>query len=100
MSDIHKIDDIIHGRIRLGIMTYLANVDHADFPELKSVLETTQGNLSVHLRKLEDAAYVEITKQFQERKPQTLVKITTQGKQALANYIEALGQLLGTIPQK
>ncbi len=69
--DIAKIDDVIHGRLRLGIMAYLAGADVADFNELKSVLKATQGNLSVQLRKLEDAGYIEIEKGFLGRKPLT-----------------------------
>ena len=53
-----KIDEVIHGRMRLGIMVYLADVEAADFTELKTVLEATQGNLSVHLKKLEEAGYI------------------------------------------
>lgn len=97
MSGISKIDDVIHGRIRLGIVTYLANVEAADFTELKTVLETTQGNLSVHLRKLEDAGYIAIEKQFKARKPLTLVRLTQTGRAALADYIAALDALLGAV---
>ena len=74
--DIGKIDDVIHGRLRLGVMAYLANAEVADFNELKSILEVTQGNLSVQLRKLEDAEYVTIEKGFLGRKPRTQVRIT------------------------
>lgn len=59
-----NIDDVIHGRLRLGIMAYLANAEVADFTELKAALEATQGNLSVHLRRLEDAGYIAIEKSF------------------------------------
>ncbi|WP_019960332.1 winged helix-turn-helix domain-containing protein [Woodsholea maritima] len=97
MSGISKIDDVIHGRIWLGVVTYLANVEAADFTELKTVLETTQGNLSVHLRKLEDAGYIAIEKQFKARKPLTLVRLTQTGRAALAEYITALDALLGGV---
>jgi DNA-binding MarR family transcriptional regulator len=62
--DISRIDDVIHGRMRLGIMAYLASAEIADFTELKSLLQTTQGNLSIHLRKLEDAGHIAIEKSF------------------------------------
>ena len=62
--DIARIDDVIHGRMRLGIMAYLADAEVADFNELKRALEATQGNLSIHLRKLEDAGYIAIEKSF------------------------------------
>ena len=89
------IDDVIHGRLRLGVMAYLANAEVADFNELKAVLEVTQGNLSVQLRKLEDAAYVAIEKGYLGRKPRTQVRITAAGRKAFAVYLEALGKLIG-----
>lgn len=93
--DIGKIDDVIHGRIRLGIMAYLANADVADFNELKDALDATQGNLSVHLRKLEDAGYVKIEKGYLGRKPLTRARITASGRKAFAAYLDALGALMG-----
>ena len=96
--DIGKIDDVIHGRLRLGVMAYLANAEVADFNELKAVLEVTQGNLSVQLRKLEDAGYVTIEKGFLGRKPRTQVRISDTGRAAFAAYLEALGKLIGQPP--
>jgi DNA-binding MarR family transcriptional regulator len=96
--DIGKLDDVIHGRLRLGVMAYLANAEVADFNELKTVLEVTQGNLSVQLRKLEEAAYVTIEKSFLGRKPRTQVRITAAGRAAFATYLEALGKLIGQSP--
>ncbi|HET6971085.1 MAG TPA: transcriptional regulator [Phenylobacterium sp.] len=96
--DIGKIDDVIHGRLRLGVMAYLANAEVADFNELKAVLEVTQGNLSVQLRKLEDAGYVTIEKGFLGRKPRTQVRISAAGRAAFAAYLEALGQVIGQSP--
>jgi DNA-binding MarR family transcriptional regulator len=93
--DIGKIDDVIHGRLRLGVMAYLANAEVADFNELKTILDVTQGNLSVQLRKLEDAAYVTIEKGYLGRKPRTQVRITPQGRKAFASYLEALGRVIG-----
>ncbi len=92
--DVNRLDDAIHGRLRLGIMAYLMDAEAADFNELKAVLEATQGNLSVHLRKLEEAGYVEIIKSFQGRKPLTRVHITGQGRQAFAGYLDALSKLV------
>jgi DNA-binding MarR family transcriptional regulator len=96
--DIGKIDDVIHGRLRLGVMAYLANAEVADFNELKAVLEVTQGNLSVQLRRLEEAQYVTIEKGFLGRKPRTQVRITDAGRRAFAAYLEALGRLIGQSP--
>lgn len=95
LADLGRIDDIIHGRVRLGIMVYLADAESADFTELKSVLEVTQGNLSVHLKKLEEAGYVMIDKSFRDNKPLTRASITKEGRKAFAAYLEALGGLIG-----
>ena len=95
VADLGRIDDVIHGRMRLGIMVYLADVDAADFTELKTVLEATQGNLSVHLKKLEEAGYVAIAKSFVNNKPLTRVSITREGRRAFAAYLDAIGALIG-----
>jgi DNA-binding MarR family transcriptional regulator len=92
--DIARIDDVIHGRMRLGIMAYLANAEVADFNELKNVLQATQGNLSIHLRKLEDAGYIAIEKSFLARKPLTRARLTTAGRKAFAKYLVAIGKLV------
>jgi DNA-binding MarR family transcriptional regulator len=92
--DIGRIDDVIHGRMRLGIMAYLANAEVADFNELKAALEATQGNLSIHLRKLEEAGYIEIEKSFLGRKPLTRARLTAAGRAAFATYLDAIGRLL------
>ena len=92
--DIGKLDDVIHGRMRLGIMAYLMNAEVADFNELKAMLDATQGNLSVHLRKLEDAGYIAIDKSFVGRKPLTRARITPAGRKAFAIYLDALSELV------
>lgn len=92
--DISGLDDVIHGRVRLGIVAYLASAEVADFTELKALLEVTQGNLSVHLRKLEDAGYVAIDKSFVGRKPLTRVRLTDEGRAAFGAYLKAMGQLV------
>ena len=93
--DIGKIDDVIHGRLRLGVMAYLAEAEVASFNELKAVLQVTQGNLSIQLRTLEDAGYIEIDKSFLGRKPLTRARLTAVGRKAFAAYIEAIGKLVG-----
>jgi len=95
LADLGRIDEVIHGRLRLGIMVYLADSDAADFTELKTALEATQGNLSVHLKKLEEAGYVAIDKSFVANKPLTRVSITREGRQAFSTYLDALGSLIG-----
>ena len=99
LADLGRIDDVIHGRMRLGIMVYLADADAADFTELKTVLEATQGNLSVHLKTLEKAGYVAIAKSFVNNKPLTRVSITAAGRKAFAAYLDALGGLIGKAPR-
>jgi DNA-binding MarR family transcriptional regulator len=92
--DIAKIDDVIHGRLRLGVMAYLAKAEVASFNELKTVLQVTQGNLSIQLRKLEDAGYIAIDKSFLRRKPLTRARLTSAGRKAFRNYLEAIGKLV------
>jgi len=96
LADLGRIDDVIHGRMRLGIMVYLSDADSADFTELKTVLEATQGNLSVHLKTLEKAGYVAIAKSFKDNKPLTRVSITPAGRKAFSTYLDALGSLIGS----
>ena len=91
--DIGRIDEVIHGRLRLGVMAYLSGVGTADFNELKARLQATDGNLSVHLRKLEDAGFVEIAKSFQGRKPLTRVTMTNTGRDAFVAYLDAMSGL-------
>ena len=93
--DLDSIDEVIHGRVRLGVMAYLSGAGAADFNELKGRLQTTDGNLSVHLRKLEEAGYVDIRKSFAGRKPLTRVELSKTGAKAYARYLEALGKLVG-----
>lgn len=92
--NIEAIDEVIHGRVRLGIMAFLSGADSAEFSTLKQRLQLTDGNLSVHLRKLEDAGYVEVIKQFVGRKPQTQAKITRAGRAAFAKYLQAMSALV------
>lgn len=93
--DISRIDDVIHGRVRLGIMAVLSGVETADFNTLKARLQTTDGNLSVHLRKLEDAGFVAVTKRFEGRKPLTEAAMTPEGRKAFIAYLDAIQGLVG-----
>jgi DNA-binding MarR family transcriptional regulator len=92
--DIGKLDDVIHGRLRLGVMAYLADTEVASFNELKAVLKVTQGYLSIQPRKLENAGYIAIDKSFLGRKPLTRA-LTPAGRQAFGDYLEAIGRLVG-----
>ena len=96
--DIGRIDDVIHGRVRLGVMTLLAGGDALDFRTLRDRLEVTDGNLSVHLRKLEDAGFVAIDKSFAGRRPLTCVRLTEAGRTAYLAYLDAMRALLADVP--
>ena len=100
--DISGIDEVIHGRLRLGVMAYLAGfgAGSADFNELKTRLQASDGNLSVHLRKLEEAGYVAIEKSFVGRKPLTKVLLTPQGRKAFVAYLDAIGRLVESVPNQ
>ncbi len=92
---IGRIDEVIHGRVRLGVVAYLAAVEEADFNTLKAKLEVTEGTLSVHLRKLEDAGYIAIEKSFRGRRPLTQARLTPAGRAAFRGYLDAIGKLAG-----
>lgn len=92
--DIEGIDEVIHGRIRLGIMAFLSGAGTADFNTLKARLQATDGNLSAHLRKLEDAGFVAVEKSFVNRKPLTTLTLTDNGRKAFAAYLDAIGKLV------
>jgi len=92
--DIDALDEVIHGRIRLGVMAYLSSVGGADFNELKARLQATDGNLSVHLRKLEDAGYIRVDKSFVDRKPRTSVSLSDDGRAAFLRYLDAMQKLV------
>ncbi len=92
--DIEALDDVIHGRIRLGVMAYLSTAGTADFNTLKAKVQATDGNLSAHLRKLEEAGYVRIDKRFTGRKPLTEAALTPEGRAAFLGYLDAIGRLV------
>jgi DNA-binding transcriptional ArsR family regulator len=84
------LDPLLHERGRLAIVSVLAAVDRLTFTELRDHLEMTDGNLSVHLQKLEDKGYVAIDKQFIGRRPQTSCRLTRPGRQAFTRYLDQL----------
>lgn len=93
-SDLPDLDRLIHERIRLGIVSALAINDSLSFNDLKRLLKTTDGNLSVHARKLEEAHYIACNKSFAERMPRTDYKITAGGRRALEKYLEQMETLI------
>jgi DNA-binding HxlR family transcriptional regulator len=88
------LDRLIHERMRLGIVSVLAVNDTLTFNDLKRVMHTTDGNLSVHARKLEDAKYITCTKSFEGRVPRTEYKLTAAGRRALERYLDHMEALI------
>jgi len=89
-----KLDRLIHERLRLGILSALSVNQSLTFNELKKLLDTTDGNLSVHARKLEEAAYVACTKSFKGRVPRTEYRLTAAGRKALERYLDHMEALI------
>jgi len=88
--ELPELDRLIHERIRLGIVSALATNDSLSFNDLKRVLKTTDGNLSVHARKLEEADYISCVKFFEGRVPRTEYRLTSAGRRALAEYLDQM----------
>ena len=91
------LDRIIHERLRLGIVSALAANDRLTFNDLKRLLQTTDGNLSVHARKLEDAGYITCAKRFEGRVPKTEFRLTAAGRRALERYIDHMEALIRAV---
>lgn len=91
--DHNAIDEVIHGRIRLGVVAYLSAVESALFGELRDKVGATDGNLSAHLRKLEEAGYVAVAKSFNGRKPQTRLALTPAGRRAWRAWLDRIEHL-------
>lgn len=89
-----NLDRLIHERMRLGIVSALAANESLTFNDLKSLMNTTDGNLSVHARKLEDGGYIACTKSFEGRLPKTEYKLTVAGRRALENYLSHMETLI------
>ncbi|MEK7832803.1 MAG: transcriptional regulator [Acidobacteriota bacterium] len=89
-----ELDNLIHERIRLGIVSALAANNSLTFSELKELLKTTDGNVSVHARKLEDAGYINCSKSFEGRVPKTEYQLTGVGRQALEQYLDHMEALI------
>jgi DNA-binding transcriptional ArsR family regulator len=87
---VEELDPMLHERGRLAIVSVLAAVDRLPFTELRDALGMTDGNLSVHLQKLEDRGYVAIAKQFINRRPQTTCRLTKAGQRAFSRYLDHL----------
>ena len=92
--DHNAIDELLHSRARLAIVAFLAGANEADFVAIREATKMTDGNASVHLRKLEDAGYVTVRKHFVARKPQSLYALTQEGRKALLSYVAHLESLV------
>lgn len=93
-----EIDPLIHAPSRLRVMTYLYVVDSIDFVYLKRVTGMSWGNLSTHLTKLEQGGYISLRKSFQDKKPNTMIQLTDEGRQAFRQYKDSMQQALGNLP--
>ena len=95
MPELPELNPVVHGKLRLAVLSLLTGVDEADFTWLRQKTGSTDGNLGAQMLKLEEAGYVAMEKRFAGRKPQTLYRMTPAGRKALAKYVSALKQLLG-----
>jgi len=84
------LDSIIHSQVRLAVLSILMSVKQADFNHLKKMTETTDGNLSTHLAKLEEAGYIRVKKSFEGKKPLTTCSLAEKGRAAFSKYVKAL----------
>ncbi len=95
MPELPELDPLIHGKLRLAVLSLLVGVQEADFTWLREKTGSTDGNLGAQMLKLEEAGYVAMEKRFAGRKPQTVYRMTAVGRDALAGYVAALKSLLG-----
>ncbi len=94
-----ELDSVIHAPIRLGILSILMVADEADFTFLRDQTGATEGNLSTHLSRLEEAGLVRITKTFYKKRPRTICKITAEGEKRFKNYLNLLEIILSPKPK-
>jgi DNA-binding transcriptional ArsR family regulator len=92
--DHNAIDEVLQSRVRIAIVAFLASAGEVDFSDVRDAIKTTDGNASVHLRKLEEAGYVSVDKRFVQRKPQTRYALTDRGRKALLDHVAHLEMLL------
>ncbi len=95
MPELPELNPVIHGKLRLAVLSLLSGVEVAEFIWLREKTGSTDGNLGAQLLKLEETGYIAIEKKFVHRKPVTLYRMTEEGRAELANYVRALKQLLG-----
>jgi DNA-binding PadR family transcriptional regulator len=95
LPELPELNPVIHGKLRLAVLSLLSGAEEAEFTWLRAKTGSTDGNLGAQLAKLEEAGYVTVTKRFVERKPQTVYRMTEAGRAALTEYVQALKSLLG-----
>jgi DNA-binding transcriptional ArsR family regulator len=96
MPELPELNPVIHGKLRLALLSLLMGVEEAEFTWLREKTGATDGNLGAQLMKLEEAGYVAVEKKFVLRKPQTLYRVTETGRAAMGEYVAALKELLGS----
>ena len=94
LTGLPELDPIVHGQLRLAVLSLLVGVEEADFKWLREKTGATDGNLGANLAKLEEVKYIGVTKKFVAKKPNSLYRLTPAGRKALASYINALKKLL------
>ena len=92
--DYQQLNEVIHSRIRLAVMAFLLTVEEAEFNFLKEKVNATDGNLSVHLKKLEEVGYISVKKEFVNRKPRTMYKLVEKGRIAFEEYFKTLENMI------
>jgi DNA-binding HxlR family transcriptional regulator len=97
MPELPELDPVVHGKLRLAVLSLLTSVEDADFTWLREKTGSTDGNLGAQMLKLEEAGYVAMEKRFAARKPQTVYRMTPAGREALAGYVRALKSLLSGV---
>jgi DNA-binding HxlR family transcriptional regulator len=100
VGDASKVDRLVHERLRLGILSALTVNESLTFNDLKKLLDTSDGNLSVHARKLEESGYVDCTKTFEGRIPRTQYRLTAAGRRALERYLDHMEALIRAMREK
>jgi DNA-binding PadR family transcriptional regulator len=95
MPELPELNPVIHGKLRLALLSLLSGVEEAEFTWLRTKTGSTDGNLGAQMLKLEDAGYVAVEKKFVQRKPLTIYRVTEAGREALSEYVQALKELLG-----
>ena len=100
VGEASKVDRLVHERLRLGILSALSVNESLTFNELKKLLDTSDGNLSVHARKLEEAGYVTPTKSFEGRMPRTDYRLTNAGRKALERYLDHMEALIDAMRER